>query len=92
MSSKEKRDQMLSMIADWQQSGMSKKQYCDSRGINEAKFYYWFSRSREQDGASGSFTPIDRSIRREIEIIYPNGVVLKVESDLGLLSQLIRLY
>lgn len=92
MSSKEKRDQMLSMIADWQQSGMSKKQYCDSRGINEAKFYYWFSRSREQDSASGSFTPIDRSVRKEIEIIYPNGVVLKVESDLGLLSQLIRLY
>ncbi|MDQ1150495.1 hypothetical protein QE382_002479 [Sphingobacterium zeae] len=60
--------------------------------INEAKFYYWFSRSREQDGASGSFTPIDRSVRKEIEIIYPNGVVLKVESDLGLLSQLIRLY
>ncbi|WP_449325382.1 hypothetical protein [Sphingobacterium zeae] len=24
---------------------MSKKQYCDSRGINKAKFYYWFSRS-----------------------------------------------
>ena len=83
---------MFAMIADWQQSGMSKKQYCDSRGINEAKFYYWFSRSRVQDRASGSFTPIDRSVLKEIEIIYPNEVVLKLESDLGLLSQLIRLY
>ncbi|WP_409529483.1 IS66 family insertion sequence element accessory protein TnpA [Sphingobacterium sp.] len=36
------------MRADWQQSDMSKKQYCDSRGINEAKFYYWFSGSTKE--------------------------------------------
>lgn len=34
---------MLSMIADWQQSGKSKKLYCQERGINEATFYYWFT-------------------------------------------------
>ncbi|WP_409529649.1 MULTISPECIES: IS66 family insertion sequence element accessory protein TnpA [unclassified Sphingobacterium] len=53
MSSKGKRDQILSMMADWQQSAMRKKQYCGSRGIKEAKFHYWFSRSREQNGATG---------------------------------------
>gem|GEM_PF-3268079 len=30
---------MLSMIADWQQSGKRKKAYCAENGINEAKFY-----------------------------------------------------
>ncbi|WP_380905298.1 IS66 family insertion sequence element accessory protein TnpA [Sphingobacterium suaedae] len=45
MSKEEKRAQMFAMIADWQQSGMSKKRYCEENGINEAAFYYWFSRS-----------------------------------------------
>src|SRR5690606_11821238 len=55
MSKEEKRDRMLSMIADWQQSGKSKKAYCSENGINEATFYYWFSRSKEDGAASGRF-------------------------------------
>lgn len=43
----EKRSAMLAMIEDWRSSGKSKKQYCINKGINEAKFYYWFSRIRE---------------------------------------------
>lgn len=82
---------MLSMIADWQQSGKSKKAYCAEKGINEAKFYYWISRIKETN--IGSFITIDKASKQiDIEIIYPNGVRIKVENDLGLLSQLIRLY
>ncbi|MFC3352446.1 IS66 family insertion sequence element accessory protein TnpA [Sphingobacterium zeae] len=33
----EKRERMLSMIADWHQSGKSKKAYCAENGINEVK-------------------------------------------------------
>lgn len=55
MSKEEKRAQMLSMIADWQQSGMSKKRYCAENGVNEAGFYYWFSRCKENGTASGGF-------------------------------------
>lgn len=93
MSKEEKRAQMLSMIADWQQSGKSKKVYCAENGINEATFYYWFSRSKENDSATGSFITIGKSGRNsEVEVIYPNGVRIKADTDLGLLSQLIRLY
>lgn len=89
----EKRERMLSMIADWQQSGKSKKAYCMEKGINEATFYYWFSRSKENATARCSFITIDKMSRKsEIEVIYPNGVRIKTENDLALLSQLIRLY
>ncbi len=40
---------MLSLIADWQQSGKSKKAYCAENGIKEATFYYWFSLSKKQN-------------------------------------------
>lgn len=93
MSKEAKRVQMLSMIADWQQSGMSKKRYCAEKGINEATFYYWFSRCKENGTSSGRFIAIDKSFKKsEVEVVYPNGVRIKVDTDLGLLSQLIRLY
>lgn len=84
---------MFAMIADWQRSGKSKKHYCAEKGINEATFYYWFSRSKENDTSSGRFIAIDKSCKEgEVEVIYPNGVRIKSDADLGLLSQLIRLY
>ncbi|WP_456234834.1 IS66 family insertion sequence element accessory protein TnpA [Soonwooa purpurea] len=93
MNMQEKRSAMLSMIADWQISGKSKKAYCSENGITEATFYYWLSRSKQNDKVCGSFITIDKApIKRNIEIIYPNGVRVNVENDLALLSQLIRLY
>lgn len=84
---------MAAMIEDWRSSGKSKKQYCLEKGINEAKFYYWHSRINEKEDTPCGFIPIEKdSGTREIEIFYPNGVKLKVNSDLLLLSQLIRLY
>lgn len=84
---------MLSLIADWRQSGKSKKSYCAEKGINETKFYYWISRIKEIDNSAVGFLTIDKAGKHsDIEIIYPNGVRIKVENDLGLLSQLIRLY
>lgn len=84
---------MLSMIADWSHSGKSKKAYCLEKGINEATFYYWFSRSKENDMVSGRFVAIEKSVKKsEVEVIYPNGVRIKADTDLGLLSQLIHLY
>ncbi|WP_238387222.1 IS66 family insertion sequence element accessory protein TnpA [Sphingobacterium olei] len=55
MSKEEKRIQMFAMIADWQQSGMSKKRYCAEKGVNEATFYYWYARSKEKRFGSGEF-------------------------------------
>jgi hypothetical protein len=89
----EKRIAMLAMIEDWRSSGKSKKQYCLEKGINEAKFYYWYSRINETESTPRSFIPIEQRLSvREIEVFYPNGVKLKVNADLSLLAQLIRLY
>jgi len=93
MNMQEKRAVMLSMISDWRASGKSKKTYCAENGINEATFYYWFSRSKGEETASGSFINIDKiSSKHEVEVIYPNGVRIKVAHDLALVSQLIQLY
>lgn len=93
MSKEEKRMQMFTLIADWQQIGMSKKRYCAEKGINAATFYYWYTRSKENVSSAGSFISIDNACRKsEVEVIYPNGVRIKADTDLSLLSQLILLY
>lgn len=93
MSKEEKRAEMLSMIADWQQSGKSKKEYYQEKGISEATFYYWLSRSKEENNSNGSFIATDKTVKKnDIEVIYLNGVRINAGSDLVLLAQLIRLY
>lgn len=85
---------MQSLISDWRESGKIKKQYCVEKGISLSTFYYWFSRSKSILGYTEGFVEIDRAKPESgaVEIIYPNGVRLKVGTDLALLSQLIRLY
>lgn len=61
----EKRNAMLAMIEDWRSNGKSKKQYCTAKGINEAKFYNWFSRSGEAARATGNFIAVDKVVRQK---------------------------
>ena len=91
----ENQAEMFSLIAQWRASRKSKKEFYNEHGISESKFYYWLARSNEEEHSSGKFIPLAKntvSKSREIEIIYPNGVRLQVESDLSLLSKLIHLY
>lgn len=94
MIKEDKRARMLSLISDWRASGKSKKQYCAEKGVSSSTFYYWYSRSKITSGYSEGFVELDRSKPEigSVEVIYPNGVKLKADIDLPLLSQLIRLY
>jgi len=84
---------MLGMVADWQRSGKSKKQYCRENGIAYSKFHYWFSRSKDGFPGPVGFVALEQPTGKDgIEVIYPNGVRLKVDADLALLPRLIHLY
>jgi transposase-like protein len=53
MQNKEQqRQQKLAMIEDWQQSGLSQKQYCLQHNIAYHTFYYWYKRYRTASGDS----------------------------------------
>ncbi|MGO3654979.1 MAG: IS66 family insertion sequence element accessory protein TnpA [Sphingobacterium sp.] len=92
MSKQEKRAKMLSMVEDWKAGGLTQKAFSLLHGINIATLGYWVARSKEPKGHR--FIPITDSLRKnseQVEIIYPTGVRLRVESDLALIAQLIRL-
>jgi len=90
----EKTQQMLDFVKQWRESGLTQKEFCMEAGIKPGTFSYWVSRSREA-GKKGfiPLMPIVSIPPGDFEVIYPNGVKLKISSpDLKTLAGLIRLY
>jgi hypothetical protein len=54
------REQMFSMITDWQQSGLSQKAYCEQQGIRYHVFHYWYKCFRDLQSPSpdAGFIPL----------------------------------
>ena len=79
----EVRQQMFDMIEQWQQSGLSKKAYCQQQSVKHHSFYYWYKRYRQQhpdmDNKSSSFVKlqIEKSAASpSVEICFPGGIRL----------------
>ena len=93
---KERREYMFTLVRQWRESGLTRKEFCSQHGISMAKFGYWIARWKEvQVGGDSGFIPMgtSRSVGHPVlSVIYPNGVRVEVPgADLGLLSRLIAL-
>ena len=77
MQSKEQtREQMFSMIADWQHSGRSQKKYCIEHNIAYHVFHYWYKRYRNQQSpCTASFIPVNIETLNagSLELYLPDG-------------------
>lgn len=87
-------EKMLAVEA-WRTSGLSQNEYCKTLGVKRTTFANWVSRNKRKKAVSNfirvTVPPvISPSV---IEVVYPNGVIIKAASDgLKTLSHLIRLY
>jgi transposase-like protein len=96
-SKQEQQERMFSIIKSCKESGMSNKDFCQQNGIGQAMFYYWQKKlSETQLNKPESFIPVSFNSDKkqaEMEIIYPNGVRLKLASstDLSVIRMLIGL-
>ncbi len=92
----EQREEMLKLVADFEQSGQSQRFFCQSAGISLAKFGYWVRKVRNEKETSAGFLKIETHFASQpvgqVELIYPNGVRIIVPGqDLKLISQLLNL-
>jgi len=74
MSTQEKRKKMLSMVEDWEASGLTQKAFSALHGIKVATLGYWVARSKEPEGHN--FISITDSLRKgsqQVEIRLPLG-------------------
>jgi hypothetical protein len=78
----EVREQMFSMIEQWQQSGLTQKAFCERQSLKYHTFYYWYKCYRRQNPVevnAGSFVKLQiakPSFAASVEINYPGGVRL----------------
>lgn len=100
-------EQFRQLHEEWKQSGLSVQQYCVNTGLKESRFYYWRSKLKAEPlpASCGSFIPVKMSGKSSVhparsasakalcEIEYPNGVVVRVTSDMTLdqLRQMVTL-
>jgi len=77
-------EKMKILYADWQQSGLSKKAFCQQKGIPHSSFFYWIKRFTSSDTLSApnfmelSFSDPIKTEAVFLEIEYPTGARLKL--------------
>jgi hypothetical protein len=94
------RQQMFAMIENWQQSGLTQKQYCRQQDIRYHVFHYWYKvyRDEQQNSkeAPSAFVALQLKSTAAItapyaELLLPNGkrLVFHYPVDVGTLQALL---
>jgi transposase-like protein len=87
-----KAEQMRQAVQQWKESGLTQKVYCEKIGVKRSTFANWAKRSRDTPGQGFVAIPPE-PVTEGIEIIYPNGVRLRVRAaHLPVIAELIRCY
>jgi DUF971 family protein len=82
MTPQERREKMLQLVTDWQQSGQSQKAFADAHDIKLFTFRYWIQKHRQQQQNSDSFLQLDSQLATAgIIIRYPNGTELQLPAN-----------
>jgi transposase-like protein len=82
---------MFSLIEQWQESGKTQQAFCQEHDITFSTFYYWLKRYRRGIEES-NFLPVEISSGSNIEIRYPDGIILQLPAavKLSTLKQLLN--
>ena len=82
-SQPEVREQMFSLIEQWQQSSLTQNVFCAQQSIRYHVFHYWYKRYRERhaDQQSNSTSFVKLHIAKPasasaVEIYFPGGIRL----------------
>jgi len=89
-----RKEQMYRLIEEQQAGNQTATSFCQQRGIKLGTFNYWLRKKKQDVEPSSSFIAIDTNAatQGEAELIYPNGVRLRLENfDAHKIRQLINL-
>ena len=78
---KEQQEQMLSMIDDWQSSGLNQRAYCASKEVSYSVFHYWYGLYRKKQSAPGVFLPVkvtSTPSKEQVTVIGTNGIKVQL--------------
>jgi len=81
--SEETQQQMFSMIASWQQSDLTQKDYCEQHSIRYHVFHYWYKKYRDTQSVPAkehSFIPLQvpPGVTAAAGNVTPGGVYAEI--------------
>ena len=84
-------EEMESMVSSYKLSGLSQRLFCDREGIKFSTFTYWLRRVKQRRSDHGRFTEVvsGQTACDGIEVIFPNGVMVRGIRDLAILNHLL---
>ena len=74
MSATDKSDYWQQHFKDWQQSGLSQRDYCKQHNLTFSSFGYWRSRLKANSTADSKLIPVSVSRPTSINIYLPSGI------------------
>lgn len=81
------REEMFALIEQWKESSEPRKAFCQKHGLAESTFSYWYSKYRKStnnSGQPGGFVNVQPSLHDNLEVVYPNGVKIRLPQDTSL--------
>ncbi len=74
---------MFPLVEQWQQSGLSQKQFSEEKNIKYHNFAYWVKRYRQHQYRQDGFIPVEltssgASGSFRVELAFGNGLVLRI--------------
>jgi hypothetical protein len=81
----EERERFLSLVDQWQESGMTRTAFAASIGMKLSKFYYWTEQHNKLSKKKSDFIeipiPVVPAPPKDIILRYPNGIELILPHD-----------
>ncbi len=83
---KPNQEQMFSLINEWEQSGMTKLEFCRIKNITKDSFYYWSNKYKNNQLSRVGFLPVQIPKSKKLSpsniiIEYPSGIKLNLPYD-----------
>jgi hypothetical protein len=84
------RQEMFSLIKQWQTSGINQKDFCKQHDLSMHAFYYWLRKYKQTNTSSNDgFLPVEivppvNDTRGDIQIHYPNGVLITLDKAVSI--------
>lgn len=86
--------EMECLVDLFAQSGMSQRRFCDQQGIKLPTFSYWYRKlGKSTTPSCPGFVELERPTAScsGLEVVFPNGVVVRGIRDLALVRELVTL-
>lgn len=83
---------MEAVVASFQVSGLTQREFCQQQQIKLPTFSYWYRKVGQlTSSTTAGFTEVTVPEQiRGLEVVFPNGVVIRGIGDLSILRSLIK--